>query len=71
MIDTRFLENPKPIDIDFNDVTQALFDLYDIRETLSTTAKRKATDGLGSTVGTCLDSVIEYLETLERSVYAN
>lgn len=71
MIDTRFLENPKPIDIDFNDVTQALFDLYDVRETLSTTAKRKATDGLGSTVGTCLDSVIDYLETLERSVYAN
>lgn len=71
MIDTRFLENPKPIEIDFNDVTQALFDLYDVRETLSTTAKRKATDGLGSTVGTCLDSVIDYLETLERSVYAS
>jgi hypothetical protein len=71
MIDTRFLENPKPVEIDFNDVTQALFDLYDIRETLSTTAKRKTTDGLGSTVGTCLDSVIDYLETLERSVYAN
>ena len=35
MIDTHWLQSPKPVEINFNDVTGALFDLYDIRDALS------------------------------------
>ena len=53
MIDTHWLQSPKPVEINFNDVTGALFDLYDIKESLSSRVKNKPLEGdcLGFTLG--------------------
>ncbi len=52
-----------------DDISSALFDMYDIRNTLSTSIKNKPKDSDGSdiTIGDCLDSVIEFLESLEQN----
>ena len=67
MIDTHWLQSPKPVEVNFNDVTGALFDLYDIKESLSNSVKNKPLEGdcLGFTLGETLDSVIQFLEQLE------
>ena len=67
MIDTHWLQSPKPVEVNFNDVTGALFDLYDIKESLSVRIKNKPLEGdcLGFTLGQTLDSVIEFLEKSE------
>jgi hypothetical protein len=67
MIDTHWLQSPKPVEINFNDVTAALFDLYDIRDALSKKVKEQPLDGdcLGFTLGQTLDSVINFIEKLE------
>lgn len=50
-----------------NDLASALFDAYDIRNTLSNRIKNKPKDNEGTqfTIGDCLDSIIEFLEALE------
>ena len=52
-----------------NDLSSALCDMYDIRNTLSNKVKNqpKDNDGTETTIGDCLDSVIEFLEDLERA----
>jgi len=52
-----------------NDLSSALCDMYDIRNTLSNKVKNqpKDNDGTETTIGDCLDSVIEFLENLERA----
>ncbi len=52
-----------------NDISSALCDMYDIRNTLSEKIKNKPkdADGTDTTIGDCLDSVIEFLEDLERA----
>jgi len=67
MIDTHWLQSPKPVEINFNDVTGALFDLYDIKQALTRKVKKQPLDGdcSGFTIGETLDSVIEFLEQLE------
>jgi hypothetical protein len=67
MIDTHWLQSPKPVEINFNDVTGALFDLYDIRDALAQKVKEQPLDGdcLGFTLGQTLDSVIDFIEKLE------
>ena len=49
-------------------ISSALLDMYDIRNVLSAKIKNKPTDNDGTifTVGDCIDSVIEFLEDLER-----
>jgi len=46
-----------------------LCDMYDIRNTLPSKVKNqpKDNDGTETTIGDCLDSVIQFLENLERS----
>jgi hypothetical protein len=48
-------------------ICDALFDMYDIRRTLSQRIKNKPKDNDGSifTVGECIDNVIEFLEQLK------
>ena len=50
-----------------NDISSALFDMYDIRNVLSARIKNKPKDhdGTETTVGDCIDAVIELLERLE------
>ena len=52
-----------------NDISSALCDMYDIRSALSDKIKKKPkdADGTDTTIGDCLDSVIEFLEDLERA----
>jgi len=52
-----------------NDLSSALCDMYDIRNTLPNKVKNqpKDNDGTETTIGDCLDSVIEFLEDLERA----
>lgn len=50
-----------------NEIQNALFDMYDIRKSLSNSIKNKPKDNDGSifTIGDCIDSVIEFLESLD------
>jgi len=52
-----------------NDLSSALCDMYDIRNTLPNKVKNqpKDNDGTETTIGDCLDSVIEFLENLEKA----
>ena len=52
-----------------NDLSSALCDMYEIRNTLPNKVKNqpKDNDGTETTIGDCLDSVIEFLEDLERA----
>ena len=52
-----------------NDISSALCDMYDIRSALSDKIKNKPkdADGTDTTIGDCLDSVIEFLEDLGYS----
>ena len=52
-----------------NDISSALCDMYDIRNAVSDKIKNKPkdADGTDTTIGDCLDSVIEFLEDLERA----
>ena len=34
MIDTHWLENPVKLEVDYNNLTSAMFELYDIKEAL-------------------------------------
>lgn len=54
--------------MDKDTISSALLDMYDIRNVLSAKIKNKPKDNDGTmfTVGDCIDSVIEFLEDLER-----
>jgi hypothetical protein len=51
-----------------NDLSSALCDMYDIRNTLPNKVKNqpKDNDGTETTIGDCLDSVIQFLEEMEK-----
>jgi hypothetical protein len=55
--------------IDSNQLSSALCDMYDIRSALSTRMKNKPKDDEGTeiTIGDCLDDVILFLESLEKT----
>jgi hypothetical protein len=49
-------------------ISDALFDMYDIRNALSKTIKNRPKDNDGSifTVNDCIENVIEFLEELRK-----
>lgn len=50
-------------------LASALFDLYDVRNALSTRMKNKPKDDCSDiTIGECLDDAILFLEQLEEAV---
>ena len=51
-----------------NDLSSALCDMYDIRNILPNKVKNqpKDNDGTETTIGDCLDSVIQFLEEMEK-----
>jgi hypothetical protein len=56
--------------IDQNEVSNAVLNMYDIRDTLSKRAKNKPlNDDTGSdySIGDCIDDVILFLEGLEQT----
>ena len=68
MIDTHFLQSSKLVEISYNDTTAALFDLYDIKRMLSDKVKNKplSADNYDYTIGDSIDSLIEFIEALDR-----
>lgn len=57
--------------LDQNEVSNAVLNMYDIRDALSKHAKSKPLhDDTGSdySVGDCIDDVILFLESIDRSV---
>ena len=60
-----------------NDLTCALFDMYDVRNALSNVDVPieiknlpKDNDGTEFTIGDCIDNVIYFLEELEKSIWS-
>jgi hypothetical protein len=51
-----------------NNLSSALCDMYDIRDSLSQRTKNKPKDNEGTeiTIGMCIDDVILFLESLEE-----
>ena len=50
-----------------NDISSALCDMYDVRNALSDRIKNKPkdNDGTDTTIGDCIDAVIDLLENLK------
>jgi len=70
MIDTRWLENPTKLEVDHNELTSALFELYDIKEALSQKVLKQQynSDFDVCTVESGLNSVIEFIISLEKQL---
>ena len=70
MIDTRWLENPTKLEVDHNELTSALFELYDIKEALSQKVLKQQynSDFDVCTVESGLNSVIKFIISLEKQL---
>jgi alpha-D-ribose 1-methylphosphonate 5-triphosphate synthase subunit PhnI len=66
MIDTHWLDNPRSIEVNHNDTTEALFMLHDLRTVLSDKVKNQPLDDSDDTVGEAIDHVIEFIEQLDH-----
>ena len=55
--------------MNMNDISSALFDAYDVRNALSARIKNRPKDneGTDTTIGDCLNAIIETLEQLEAT----
>ena len=55
--------------MNINDLSSALCDMYDIKRALRTEVLLlpKDNEGTETTIGECIDDVIEFLETLEEN----
>jgi len=58
------------VDVNLNDVSSALCDMYNIRNAWSDKVKKMTKDNEGTdyTVGECIDDVIAFLEQLEGQI---
>ena len=70
MIDTHWLENPIKLEVDLNELTSVLFDLYDIKAALSQKVLKQKynADFDECTIESGLNSVIEFLTSLEKQL---
>ena len=70
MIDTRFLMNPIQLDVDFNNLTAAIYAIEDINESLSENIQNKIVNGdyPNETINSCLDNVMQFLLSLQNQM---
>ena len=70
MIDTHWLENPVRLEVDHNNLTAALFELYDIKEALSQKVLKQTynADFEDQTIESGLNAVIDFLKSLENQL---
>jgi hypothetical protein len=70
MIDTHWLETPIKLEIDHNELSSVLFDLYDIKAALSQKVLKQKynSDFDVCTIESGLNSVIEFLTSLEKQL---
>ena len=66
MIDTHWLDNPRLVEVNHNDTTDALFMLYDIRTSLSEKMKDMPLSDSDDTIGEAIDHVIQFIEQLDQ-----
>jgi hypothetical protein len=66
MIDTHWLDNPRLVEVNHNDTTEALFMLYDIRTSLSEKMKDMPLSDSDDTIGEAIDHVIQFIEQLDQ-----
>lgn len=67
MIDTHWLANPLRLEVDYNHLTSAMFELYDIKTALSQKVLKQTynADFEDQTIESGLNAVIDFLQTLE------
>ena len=70
MIDTHWLENPTRLEVDYNHLTSALFELYDIKAALSQKVLKQTynADFEDQTIESGLNAVIDFLKSLENQL---
>jgi len=70
MIDTHWLDNPIKLEVDYNELTSVLFDLYDIKSALCKKVLKQKynADFDECTIESGLNSVIEFLTSLEKQL---
>jgi hypothetical protein len=70
MIDTHWLENPVRLEVDYNNLTSALFELYDIKAALSKKVLKQSynADFEDQTIESGLNAVIDFLKSLENQL---
>ena len=66
MIETHWLDNPRLVEVNHNDTTEALFMLYDLRTSLSEKMKDKPLNDSDDTIGEAIDHVIQFIEQLDQ-----
>lgn len=70
MIDTHWLDNPRNIEVNFNDVTAALCDLRDIADAIPHRILHSRIDDESDiTVNDAIASIFDFLTELERKAY--
>jgi len=70
MIDTHWLDNPVRLEVDYNNLTSALFELYDIKAALSQKVLKQTynADFEDQTIESGLNAVIDFLKSLENQL---
>lgn len=70
MIDTHWLANPLRLEVDYNHLTSALFELYDIKAALSQKVLKQTynADFEDQTIESGLNAVIDFLQSLENQL---
>lgn len=66
MIDTHWIENPKLIEINYNDTTEILFMLYDLKSVLSEKTKDQPLNDSDDSVGEAIDHAIKFIEKIDK-----
>lgn len=70
MIDTHWLANPTRLEVDYNHLTSALFELHDIKAALSQKVLKQTynADFEDQTIESGLNVVIDFLKSLENQL---
>ena len=70
MIDTHWITNPVRLEVDYNHLTSALFELYDIKAALSQKVLKQTynADFEDQTIESGLNAVIDFLKLLENQL---
>ena len=66
MIDTHWIENPKLIEVNYNDTTEILFMLYDLQSVLSEKIKDQPLNDSDDSVGEAIYHAIKFIEKIDK-----
>lgn len=66
MIDTHWLQSPRMVEVSYNDTTDALFMLYDLKKALSDKIKSQTMNESDYTIGEALDQLFDFIQDLDH-----